>query len=219
MSEIIYTYNIDNPEIVIPYDRDEFYKEQIAENDKTWFPTKYVSIANALIINPNWELLLQQRSETCSSNPWLISKSVWWHIEYWCISDETIQKESVQEIWVPMLISRWGDFERNLMQMWKYINTIAIMKTLDVICTIVTKILNWKEYNFWIKEYSYIWVYWWEINFNDWEVSWLQKIELEELFIDIINNPGKYTKSFTQYILENKWDLELFIQRVKSILN
>lgn len=217
MSEIIYTYEIDNPNNTVPYNRKQFYDEELISNKVSWLPTRYTAVANTILVNSEWELLLQKRSINSKQNPWMLSKTVWGHMEYLDSADETIAKESIQEIWVPVYISRKGHFENDLKSMWLYTDTIAIIESIKIQFLIVTKIIDWKKYKFWAKEYSYAWIYNWKTEFNDGEVEWLEKKQLDKILEDIKIKPEIYTEAFVKYIKSNKEYLLNLIKKAKNI--
>ncbi len=62
--EMINSYLIQDPEVLIPMARDDFYKEQIEIAQKTGHPTRLIDVVAVLIFNTKGELLLQKRSPT-----------------------------------------------------------------------------------------------------------------------------------------------------------
>lgn len=215
MWEIICTYKIWNKGKMLPYDRWKFYEEELYFNSISWLPSRYASIVNLILINNKWELLLQKRSKKSKQNPWLLSKSVWGHIEFWYNEDETISKESIQEIWVSTHISWVSHFEKDLEDLKLYSYTVAVIKKVKTQFMIIEKMINGVEYKLWVKEYSYIWLYNWETVFNDWEVEWLEKRTIEYILKDIDINPNIYTQSFIRYIKSNRDYLLEFTNSIK----
>lgn len=58
MTEIISTYKLDDPETIIPMERDEFYAEQIEAYKKTGQPSRAADIINVFVFNSQQELLV-----------------------------------------------------------------------------------------------------------------------------------------------------------------
>lgn len=178
MSEIIYTYPIDNPDIVIPMERNKFYAEQSALT----LPTRYAGVIHWILINTNGEILLQQRAENKWHNPWMYDKSFGWHIQYWSTAYRTIQEETIQELWIPCFHTRdKNDFIDALRVNKHYLSQVAITQHIGQSCNIDIRLMNGKEIAIWNKTDFFIWVSNARASFNDWEVQWTTLIRLEDL--------------------------------------
>ena len=132
MSETITTYKIDNPEVAIPMDRDEFYREQVQLFEKGEKPNKAVSIVNIFIFDSSGELFVQKRSDNKAHNAGLLDKAIGGHITFGDQSDYTVMVETIQELQVPSIVQRTdGDFIKTYNLLHDHLNTIAVVKHVD----------------------------------------------------------------------------------------
>ena len=69
MSEIVKTYMLDNPSVMIPMERAAFYKEQIKQYALHGKPSRAVEVINIFLFNEKKQLLVQKRSQTKAHNP------------------------------------------------------------------------------------------------------------------------------------------------------
>lgn len=76
MSEIVKTYMLSDPEIMIPMERKAFYDEQVVAYLKHGRPTRAVEIVNIFLFNEHGELIIQKRSKHKNHNPGLLDKSI-----------------------------------------------------------------------------------------------------------------------------------------------
>ena len=66
--EIVKTYILTNPDIMIPIGRDDFYREQTQAYQNHGRPTRAVEVIHVFIFNETGELIVQKRSKTKKYN-------------------------------------------------------------------------------------------------------------------------------------------------------
>ncbi len=57
-------------------------------------------ICHVIVINSEWKIALQKRSQTVSFMPWAWSTSAWWHVSSWDDYETSAKRELEEEIWV-----------------------------------------------------------------------------------------------------------------------
>jgi isopentenyldiphosphate isomerase len=67
--EIVKTYMLSNPDIMIPMGRKDFYEEQIQAYKTHGRPTRAVEVINIFMFNEAGELIIQKRAKNKNHNP------------------------------------------------------------------------------------------------------------------------------------------------------
>ncbi len=128
-AEIVNTYLLNKPDIVIPMRRGDFYKEQVHVFKKTGKPSRAVEVVSIFIFNSRKELLVQKRSSNKQHNPNLLDKSIGGHLHYGDTPDYTVMVETIQELQTPSIVLKdESDFQKTFHLLSSYLETIAIIK-------------------------------------------------------------------------------------------
>jgi isopentenyldiphosphate isomerase len=67
--EIVKTYMLSNPDIMIPMGRKDFYSEQIHAYQEHGRPNRVVEVINIFMFNESGELIIQKRAKNKNHNP------------------------------------------------------------------------------------------------------------------------------------------------------
>ncbi len=217
MAEIINSYNLENLEVAIPMDRDEFYKEQIECFKEKCVPTKAVEVVNIFLFNESWEFILQKRASKKAHNANLIDKSIWWHITHWDEPDFTVMVESVQELKVPSIVLRsHADFVKTYSLLSNYLTSTALIEYVNTKMTYNTKIINWEKIQIANKTHFYVWVYGWSVKNVDREAKWILFYSWEDLEDEMKEFPNMFTEDIHFFIREYKNYFKEFLKVIKD---
>ena len=215
MSEIINTYTLDNPLVLIPMDRGEFYKEQIEAFRKHGKPTRAVEIVNILIFNSHGELLVQKRSFDKNHNPGLLDKSVGGHMPNGDTPDYTVMVETIQELQTPSIVLKdEADFQKTYKLLKKYLETISLIRHLYSGVIQPIKIINGEEVRIANNAHMYIGVYDGRIRPVDREAKGVLLYSLAELEKEMNETPEVFTDDLHLIMREHKEDIQKFVQFV-----
>ncbi len=210
--------------------RDDYYKEIKTEYAEKQSISTQVKRLSCMILTPEWNIILQKRSDDKKENPDRYDKSIWWHIaimkdsstNIWSLSRElsdiNMTKEALEELNIPSHITS-QDYFTDSLSFW--IEKMAFITRIERIMWNKSKRVNKDGTNF---EQSYITDFYMgyyngPVQFSDWEACWLEYVNKEKLLEKIEKNPDNYTHDL-QFILDRYWDYLLpinkFIQKFKK---
>lgn len=221
MSEIINTYLLNDPENVIQMDRDDFYKEQIADFEKMGRPTRACEIIDCLIFNSDKEVLIQKRSFEKRHNPGLLDKSIGGHVQYGDTLDYTMMVETVQELQTPSIVLRdYDDFKKALTLLRKYLNTIAVVNHSFSKILLLDKVIDGKKIKIANKVNLFFGIYDGAIKPVDKEAMGVLYYSLSELDNEMRSFPDIFSSDLHVIFNDFKPEIEKFlavIDEVKSV--
>jgi isopentenyldiphosphate isomerase len=213
MSEVITTYEMRDPEIAIPMDRDEYYGQIIKEVEKSGKATKAVEIVAVLLFNHEREIILQKRSPSKIHNPFLIDKAIGGHIRYGDSPIYTVMVETVQELKVPSIVLRTEeDFKKTFILLRTYLEDVAIIKELDRQFFELERIINGVKYTIPHKVHLYIGVYGGSTKPSDKEASGVLYYNLDILKKEIAASPGSFTRDLSFYLEKYSKEIDDFLK-------
>lgn len=217
MSETVNTYLLDNPEVLIPMDRKEFYAEQVAEYKKSGKPTRAVEVVNVMVFNSHGEMIIQKRSFDKTHNPGLLDKSVGGHMQYGDTPDYTVMVETVQELQTPSIVLKDTiDFQKTHSLLNNYLETIAIVKNTQPKIYTPIKIINGEEVRIANKMHLYIGVYDGRIRPVDREAKGVLFYTLAELESEMNKNPDTFTDDLRCILVDFKDEIAEFTEMIKK---
>lgn len=216
MSEIICTYDLENPFEPKPMERDVFYDEQITEFKRTGEPSKAIGIFDVLLLTERGEIILQKRSNNKRHNPYLIDKTVGGHVQYGDTVFYTAMIECVQELRIPAMVLRENEnLKRTLELLPHSLESIAI---LELVGNGICKIDNFFDgeritiaKNIWL----FMGIYGGSIKPVDREASGVLYYTLDDLKKEMSIMPQLFTPDL-HFIIKNYEDR---IQKVLSYLD
>lgn len=215
--EIVNTYPLDNPEKLIPMNRDEFYASQIEEFKNNGSPSCAVEVINVFLFNEAWEFIIQKRASKKAHNANLMDKSIWWHITNWDNPDFTVMVESVQELQVPSIVLRsHADFLKTYYLLSGYMTSTAVIEHLDTLIIHVPKVIKWEKIVIANKTHVYMWVYWGSVKNVDKEAKWVLFYSLKELEEEMHDFPDTFTEDLHFYLKKYKWNFKEFISTIQN---
>lgn len=213
MSEKINTYKLDNPLIVIPMDREEFYQEQMEAFLKYGKPTRAIEVVNILIFNSHGELTIQKRSLNKKHNPGLLDKSIGGHMQNTDTPDYTVMVETIQELQTPSIVLKnQSDFEKTYKLLKKYLETIAIIRYLSTEFFTPTKIFNGKKIEISNKNHIYMGIYDGRMRPVDREAKGILFYSIAELEKEMNKTPAIFTNDLHFIMREHKEDIRKFVE-------
>jgi len=211
-TEIVNTYLLDNPDVVIPMDREEFYQEQIEAYKKTGKPTRAVEIIDIFIFNSHGELLIQKRSFDKEHNPGLLDKSIGGHIRYGDTPDYTVMVETIQELQTPSIVLRGGDaFRKTFALLSDYLETIAIIQHENVGVHLLEKVFNGEKVVIANKIHLYYGVYDGRIRPVDREAKGVLFYSLYDLEKEMKELQDAFTGDIKFLLKEYRLSMEKFV--------
>ncbi len=217
MTETVNTYMLDNPDILIPMDRKEFYAEQVAEFKKSGKPSRAVEVVNILIFNSHGEMIIQKRSFDKAHNAGLLDKSVGGHMQYGDTPDYTVMVETVQELQTPSIVLKDTiDFQKTHILLNNYLETIAIIKNTQPIFYTPTKIINGEEVRIANKMHLYLGVYDGRIRPVDREAKGVLFYSLVEIESEMEKHPETFTDDLKCILTEYKEEIRDFTAIIKK---
>ncbi len=183
-------------------ERKVFQENLKKEYLETWEVTRMVRSVGAFLINNKQEVFLVKRWDTYDS-PWLIDKTVWWHVSAWDSYNQTITRELKEEIWLDSVVAE-NDEEFEI-----------LLTTIDTSKKVVLQIIGNKKifidvdskpnYKRIFNSWMYFWLYNWEIEkFPDGEAKEVIKLPLKWIENEIKRNKSLYTKDLLDLIDDYK---------------
>ncbi len=215
MNEILNTYLLNDLELALPMERDQFYKEQVEVYQKTGQPTRACEIVHVLIFNSQGELLVQKRSYDKNHNPGLLDKSVGGHIRYGDTPDYSVMVETVQELQTPSIVLKnQGDFKKTLVLLADYLNTIAVVRHYQSRLYNLDRIINGHKVKIANKTHVYLGLYDGSIKPVDREARGILFYTLSELDKEINSFPETFTGDLQILLKEYRPEIEDFIDLI-----
>ena len=217
MGEMVKTYMLDNPEVMIPMDRAEFYDEQVKAYKETGKPTRAVDIVNVFLFNELGELFVQKRSMEKNHNPGLLDKSIGGHVNEGDEPDYTVMVETVQELQVPSFVLRTDiDFQKTHGLLEEYLSTVAVVQHIDTEFYPMKKMLGGEEVVISNRTHIYAGVYGGRVKTVDREAKGILQYTLKDLRAEMKKYPDIFTYDLRFYEETYRSQLEQF---VKSFLS
>jgi len=213
MSEVVKTYLLDDPDVMIPMDRNEFYKEQVEIFKKTGKPTRSVEIVNIFLFDETGELFVQKRSHKKAHNPGLLDKSIGGHVQEGDETNYTVMVETIQELQVPSVVLRTDDdFIKTYNLLKEYLNTVAIIKHVDTEIYQLERQMGGEMVKIANKLNLYFGVYGGRVKTVDREVKGVLQYSLKELDEEIEEVPQTFTYDLKFLVKKYRKELENFIK-------
>lgn len=216
MSEIVPTYQLTNPDEVIPMERADFYDEQIKIFKETGNSTHAVEVVNILLFNHDGEVMLQKRSSKKRHNPNLLDKSIGGHMRFGEDRNFEVQVEMIQELAVPAIImEKIEDFEKTYSLLKDYTSNTALVQHVDTNIKKSIKIIDDEEVQIANKFNFYIGVYSGSIKPADKEASGVLFYKLDDLRDEIKNMPQLFTHDLQFFLKEYKERIDAFLEYIR----
>lgn len=206
IGEAVTTFEVREPEITIPMDRDKFYENQIKTIKKTGKATMGIETMAVFLFNKESEIILQKWSHLKRHNPYLIDKAIGGHIQYGESSFYTTMVETVQELRVTSIILRIGeDFRKTLsLLLSAYLDNIAIIEELDKGTFQLERIIDGAMHVIPHKVHLYIGVYGGATKPVDKEASGVLYYSLDILAKEIAS-PARKFYQWPTYVFKKIW--------------
>ena len=212
MSEIINTYKLDNPDILVPMDRAEFYQEQTEVYKKIGKPNRSVEVVNIFIFNSRGELIIQKRSFNKNHNPGLLDKSVGGHLQNNDSLEYTAVVEMVQELQTPSIILKDEvDFQKSYNILKKFLETIALVRYLSTDIINPVKIINDEKIKIANRAHIFLGVYDGRIRPADQEAKGILFYSLSDLMKEMKENSDIFSDDLRIILREHEEDIKKFI--------
>lgn len=215
MSELLTVQDEHNA--TFPYDRKQFYDEQITHFQQGTTSSQCIHIVNVLLVNGSWELIIQKRSHDKRHNPGLLDKSIGGHIQRWDTVDYSVMVESVQELQVPSIVIKADDdFAKRFSLLKEYLNTIALIKHIDSAKFTLYK--QMQEGVIPVGNFVHIFfgVYDGAVKNVDSEAKWVLFYTLDDLLAEMQSVPQIFTDDLHKFIPKYEKELRDFIALVKK---
>ncbi len=215
MSEIIHTYTVQNPWMMIPQDRNDFYAEEFVRWKNGWTPERYIEVVYIFLFNEHGELIIQKRSKEKTHNPNLLDKSVGWHVQYGDTPNLTAMIETIQELQTPSIVLHTpSDFLRTYEVLKNYITTSALLQYIDTRDSISQKIIGNEIVSIWNRIHTYFGIYGWRVKNVDKEAKWILYYSLEDLTEEIELHPEIFTYDLCDALIRYSGDMNQFLASV-----
>ncbi len=213
--ETVNVYNISDPQIAYPMDRDEFYREQIEVFQKEGRPSKAVELIIVLLFNSHGEILIQKRSNQKSHNAGLLDKSIGGHIKRGDSPEYTAMVETIQELQTPSIIlSDQEDFNKTMLLLRDYLETIAVVQFIDKNLYAIPKVINGEKVDIGNMVHFYLGVYNGKIRPVDREAKGVLWYSLQELKDEIKKAPEMFSLDLHFYLTQYKEEIEYFVANI-----
>ena len=217
MSEIISTYEVRDPDVFTPMDRDEFYIEQIKTIKKTGKASRMTEIVAVLLFNHDGEIILQKRSHDKAHNPYLIDKAIGGHVKYGDSPLYTVMVETVQELRVPSIVLRNDeDFRKTYKLLSNYTENIAIIKEIEKIKVDLERVIDGEVYIFPQKVHLYVGIYNGATKPVDKEASGVLYYSLDILKKEMSAQKSNFTYDLQFYLDKYSEDIQKFLSHLKK---
>jgi len=218
MSETVTTFKLDSPEVAIPMDRDEFYREQIQEFKNNGKPSRAVGIVDIFLFDIKGELFVQKRSDGKAHNAGMFDKSLGGHIQFGDSPNYTTMVESVQELQVPSItLNSEEDFIKTYGVLEEYLDTIAVVRLLDEKIGYYVKMIHGEKIVIANKKHLYIGIYDGSTKTVDREAKGVILYTLEDLKKEIKANPNLFTHDLAHYLNKYEDDMKKTLKKLKVL--
>lgn len=184
--------------------RDAFYSEIKKEFSTKGKISKKIKSIRLLLINSEGRIYLQKRSKFKSESPGLYDKTIGGHVasgESW---NMTVIRECAEELGFPATILTEGEFKGALTS--TNLKIIGIFKKIDEVANFESTRID-KHGNKFVQPFIgafFIGYYDGAIRFADGECSGIEVFSLDELLLEIKNNPTKFTEDIKYMIFKYK---------------
>lgn len=132
MTETINTYPIQDPETLVPMDRNAFYAESIQFAKEGKKPVRSVEVIQIFLFNSRGEVMIQKRAFDKAHNAGLLDKSLGGHVQYGNSIDYSVMVETLQELQTPSIVLKnKSDFEKTFGLLKEYLHTIAVLRHIE----------------------------------------------------------------------------------------
>ena len=216
MSETITTYKIENPEVAIPMDRDEFYREQIEKSEKGEKPDRSIEVVDVFVFDSQGEIFIQKRSDSKAHNAGMLDKTIGGHVRFGDTDDFTVMVETVQELQVPSITLRTDkDFVKTYDLLKDYLNIVAVIKHIDSKIFELEKRIKGKDVTVLNKVHLYFGIYNGSVRTVDREAKGVLLYSLADLERDMKISPALFTDDLSTLIGEYRPQIEEFIRAIK----
>lgn len=218
MSEIVNTYELKNPLVLVPVEREKFYRDQVEVFKTQGEPTFAVEVVNILIFNSHGELIIQKRSFDKKHNSGLLDKSIGGHIQNGDNSYYTVMVETIQELQTPSIVLKDEfNFEKTYRLLSKYLETVALIQYLDTRIVNLKKVIEGEKIKIANKAHLYLGLYDGRIRPVDREAKGVLFYSLKELRKEMNDNPEIFTDDLHFIMREYKEKLEEFVTYITKI--
>ena len=215
MSEMIKTYMLDEPYVLVPMERKKFYAEQTKVVKKTGVPTRATEIVQIFLFNEDGELFVQKRSKDKDHNPGLLDKSIGGHVLVGDTADYTAMVETVQELQVPSVVLQSDDDFYQTHQLLKgYLDTIAIVRHERTDIITLDRVIKGETYQIAHKADIYFGVYGGRTKAVDGEAKGTLQYSLDDLEEDIASSPKLFTEDLKYYLEHYRSQMDVFVKSI-----
>ena len=215
MSEPIITYSAMNIGKAIPYDRSEFYNEEIARCKLWKKPDRYIEVVHIFLFNEHGEIIIQKRSREKRHNPNLLDKSIGGHMQNGDTPNLTAMIETIQELHTPSIVlNSHSDFMRTYGVLKEYISTSALLEYIDSIDLISEKIIDDTIISIGNRVHTYFWIYSGRVKNIDKEAKWILFYSLDELEWELDKNPEIFTNDLRKAIWRYAESMRYFLSEI-----
>ncbi len=217
MAETISVFDAQSPFKTFPYDRKEFYDEQIHEYKESGTPSKGCEIANVFLFTPQGDFYIQKRSADKRHNPDLLDKTVGGHIVFGDTPGYTVMVETVQEMQTPsVVIDSVDQFIKTYHLLGSYLETVAVIQYFDVQLFYLKKIIDGEEITIANKSHIFFGVYEGKTRPVDRESKGVLLYSFSEIEKEIEKSPEQFTHDFIFYFERYKSDIKNFLDLIKK---
>jgi len=217
MTELVTTYELRDPDIPVPMDRDKYYEEQLKVIELTGKPSRAIEIIGLLLFNRQGEIILQKRAGSKVHNPYLIDKAIGGHIKHGDSPLYTLMVETVQELRVPSIVLRNDDdFRKTYKLLQTYLDSIAVVKELDKGRWNLGRMINKKNYDIAHSVHLYVGVYGGSSRPSDSEASGILYYKLDRLKEEMNEQPNNFTHDLHFYLKKYGKEIEEFLDYIKN---
>jgi isopentenyldiphosphate isomerase len=212
MGETVIVRELSRPDVELPMDRDEFYREQIRVFKEKGAPTKAVDIIQVFIFNGYGEMLVQKRSFDKNHNPGLLDKSIGGHVKYGDTPDYTVMVETVQELQTPSIVLREeGLFKKTKFLLDDYLDTVAIIEHHGGDICKIGKIIDKERVVAACRVHLYFGIYNGRVRPTDREAKGVLWYTLKELDSEMKKFPDTFTEDTHFFMERYRKDMEGFL--------
>lgn len=193
-----------NGESIGIQDRNVFYSEIKNEFKRNGKISKKVKAIRLLLINSEGRIYLQKRSKTKSENSGLCDKTVGGHVSLGESWNMTVVRECAEELGFPATVLLDEEFDRSVA--YTDLKIVGIFKKIDELASFESVRID-KDGNKFVQPYIsafFIGYYDGAIRFVDGESSGIEVFSLDELLLEIKNNPTKFTEDIKYMISKYK---------------
>jgi isopentenyldiphosphate isomerase len=215
-AETITTYLPDRPDVAIPMDRAEFYREQIQLHTSGQQPNRAAGIVNIFIFDSQGELFVQKRSDHKAHNAGLLDKTIGGHIRFGDTNEYTVMVETVQELQVPSITLRTEeDFAKTHDLLKDYLSTVAIIRHIDTELIELNKNIKGQMVPILNKVHLYFGVYDGAVKTVDREAKGVLLYSLADLAKDIETSPALFTDDLHLLLKKYRSDIDKFLKQIQ----